>query len=202
MSVFELYKDTPEGKDRAAELFQQFLNGDRIVGEELEMQKADGTPVWISLTVNAIRDADDQIVESRSMVVDITERKLAMATLRESEERYRALADSALDGILMIDSEGKISYWNPSAEKIFGYDSEEVIGLNLHDVILREGCYEEYFEGFRTFIKRGEVPAIHGALEFEAVKKDGTEFPIIISISTFQLNGEWNAVGIIREVTD
>jgi len=82
--VFELYADTPQGKDEASKVFQRFLAGERIIDEELQMQKADGTPVWISLTVNAIRDAEGQIVESRSMVVDITERKRAEDALRQA----------------------------------------------------------------------------------------------------------------------
>jgi PAS domain S-box-containing protein len=122
--------------------------------------------------------------------------------LRKSEEKFRVLAETAMDSILMIDGEGKISYWNPSAEKIFGYSREEVMGVDLYKVILREGCHQDYFEGLTTFMKSGQVPAIDGVLEFTAVKKDGTEFPVAISISTFQINGEWNAVGIIREVTN
>ncbi len=73
--------------------------------------------------------------------------------------------------------------------------------MDLHKVILRDSYHQDYFEKLATFMRSGEVPAAHGLLEFEAVKKDGTEFPIEISISTFQVNGEWNAVGIIREVT-
>jgi len=81
--VFELYADTQHGKAKAAKLFQQFQAGEAICcDEELQMQKADGTLVWISLTVNAIRDASGEVVESRSVVVDITERKRAKEELR------------------------------------------------------------------------------------------------------------------------
>ncbi len=76
--VFELYADTQRGKAKAAKLFQQFQAGEAICcDEELQMQKADGTLVWISLTVNVITDASGEAVESRSVVVDITERKRA-----------------------------------------------------------------------------------------------------------------------------
>jgi PAS domain S-box-containing protein len=81
--VFELYADGSQGKERAIGVFQSFLAGERVTDEELLMQKAGGTPVWISLTVNAIRGADGQIVESRSMVVDITERRRAEEALRQ-----------------------------------------------------------------------------------------------------------------------
>ena len=82
--VFELYADTPQGKEQASKVFQRLLAGERFADEELQMQKVDGTPVWISLTVNAIRDAEGQFVGSRSMVVDITERKQAEEALLQA----------------------------------------------------------------------------------------------------------------------
>jgi len=81
--VFELYTDTPQGKDKASRIFERFVDGVQISDEELQMQKADGAPLWVSLTVNAIRDADGRIVESRSMLVDITKRKQAEKALRQ-----------------------------------------------------------------------------------------------------------------------
>jgi len=74
-SVFELYADTPQGKKKAREIFQRFLSGEKISDEELQMKKKDGTPIWISLTVNTIRNKQGDVIESRSMVVDITQRK-------------------------------------------------------------------------------------------------------------------------------
>lgn len=76
-SVMTLYADTTHGKEKAKQVLRRFQSGDVIHDEELEMQKADGNRVWISLTVDAIRDTQGQIIESRSMVVDITERKRA-----------------------------------------------------------------------------------------------------------------------------
>jgi len=75
-SVFELYDDTPHGKKKAHEIFQRFLSGETSSNEELQMKKKDGTPVWISLTVNIIRNKHGDIIRSRSMAVDITQRKL------------------------------------------------------------------------------------------------------------------------------
>jgi len=76
-AVFDLYADTPTGKAKAQKLFLRFRAGAEIRGEELEMRRADGRLVWISLSVRPIRDTKGQVVGSRSMVVDITERKRA-----------------------------------------------------------------------------------------------------------------------------
>jgi len=94
--VFELYADTPQGKEKASKVFHRFRAGETISDEELQMQKADGTLVWISLTVNAIRDDRGQVVESRPMVVDITKRKWAEEALRRTLEKLR----EALGGII------------------------------------------------------------------------------------------------------
>jgi len=75
--VTDLYADTPDGKAAAVSLFKRFYAGEPIVDQELRMQQADGTLVWTSLTVNAVRNEDGDIVESRSMVVDITARRQA-----------------------------------------------------------------------------------------------------------------------------
>ena len=80
--VFDLYADTPQGKEKAKQIFQRFVAGEVITDEELQMQKADGTLVWISLTVNVIRNAGGKVAESRSMVLDITERKRTEEALR------------------------------------------------------------------------------------------------------------------------
>lgn len=74
-SVFGLYADTPQGKKKAQELFQRFLSGEEINDEELQMKKKDGTLIWINLTVNTIRNKQGDVIESRSMVVDTTQRK-------------------------------------------------------------------------------------------------------------------------------
>jgi len=70
-----LYADTPNGKAKAQEVFQRFVAGEEIRGEELEMCRTDGSRVWISLSVRSIRDREGRVVASRSVVVDITDRK-------------------------------------------------------------------------------------------------------------------------------
>ena len=121
--------------------------------------------------------------------------------LRESEERFRAIAEAAKDAIIMVDDEGKISYWNPAAKEIFGLMSQEMIGKDLL-IIIPERYHEDYLNGFRAFKETGVGPAIGKTIQSEAVKRDGTEFPIELSISATQINGQWHAVGTARDITD
>jgi len=124
--VLELYADTPQGKEKASAVFQRFIAGERVTDEELQVQKADGTPIWISLTVNAVRDADGQVVESRSMVVDITERKQVEEALRISKERYEMATQAAKVGVWDWNLQSGEFYLDPNLKALLGYGDEEI----------------------------------------------------------------------------
>lgn len=87
--VLDLYANTPSDKEKARKILQRFVSGEAVRGEELQMQRADGQPIWISLTVNPVRDRQGQVVGSRSMVVDITERKRAEKEKQALESKLR-----------------------------------------------------------------------------------------------------------------
>ena len=94
--VFDLYADAPTGKAKAQEVFRRFLAGEEIRGEELEMRRADGGQVWISLSVRPTRDAQGRIVETRSVVVDLTERKRAEEALQKAREELEGKVEHQL----------------------------------------------------------------------------------------------------------
>jgi PAS domain S-box-containing protein len=134
--------------------------------------------------------------------VNALERKRAEEALRESEEKYRTITSTAQDGIIMSDSEGNISYWNPAAERIFGYTKEEAIGRELHIFHGPDRYSKGYKMEFKKFRKTEQGMAAGKTLELWGIKKDGTEFPIELSVSTVQIAGKWHTTGIIRDITD
>ena len=85
---------------------------------------------------------------------------------------------------------------------MFGYTPQEAIGKGLHFFLAPERYHEAYKKGFEKFRDTGQGPAINNTLEFIALRKDGTEFPMEVSTSAFKLKGQWHAVGIIRDVTE
>jgi PAS domain S-box-containing protein len=125
-----------------------------------------------------------------------------MVALQKSEEKFRNISASAQDAILMMDNEGNISFWNEAAEKIFGYTKEEAFGRELHIFLGPKNCHDAYRRGFREFRKTGKGPVIGKSLEMLAIRKDGTEFPVEISVSAIKLKGKWNAIGILRDITE
>jgi two-component system sensor histidine kinase/response regulator len=101
----------------------------------------------------------------------------------------------------MMDSEGLISYWNPAAERIFGYSRNEAIGRNLHAFIVPSRYHKAHHAVFPLFQKTGQGNAIGKTLDLEALKKDGTEIHVQLSLSAMQMKGKWHSIGILRDVT-
>lgn len=106
------------------------------------------------------------------------------------------------DALILIDQYGKIIYWNPASEKIFGYSAEEAVGRDLHSLIAPPHLIEDFLKGLARFRSTGKGPILGKRSEFIALRKDGTEFPVEISLSRIKLKNEWHAVGIVRDVTE
>lgn len=195
MSIFDI--DPQLDADSAKEL-RQLLQKENFQFERTHRRK-DGSifPVEVNL---ALVEHDKTYM--LGIARDITERKIAEQSLRESEEKFHSITASAQDAILMMDDEGKITYWNEAAEKIFGYTEKEVMGWSLHELLAPERFLEAHHKAFEHFKKTGEGAVVGKTIELAALKKDETEFPIELSLSTVMKNGRWNAIGMIRDITE
>jgi PAS domain S-box-containing protein len=158
--------------------------------------------VWVSVNGVPVFDQQGDILQVVVSFVDITERKQAEEALQESEKRMRAITDSAQDAIVMMDPEGRICYWNAAAERIFGYTSEEALGGNLHALIAPARYHAAQNAAFPAFLKSGQGNAVGKTLEMEALHKDGSEMSVELSLSAIQVQGDWHAVGFIRDITE
>jgi PAS domain S-box-containing protein len=132
----------------------------------------------------------------------IVTRKQTEEALRESEAKMKAITDSAQDAILMIDQQGKITYWNPAAERIFGYSRDEALGCDLHQCIAPERYHEGCRAAFPEFQSTGRGAIVGRTLELQACRKDGQEITVSLALSSVQVKGAWHAVGIMSDVTD
>lgn len=122
-------------------------------------------------------------------------------SLRNSEKKFRAISTTATDGIIIINDKAETTFWNDAATKIFGFTSKEVLGKDLHKIIVPERYYKDYKKGFAKFIKTGTGPLVGNTREVMAHRKDGSEFPMEISMSVFEIDNKLQAVGIIRDIT-
>ena len=183
-------------------LTNQLLDGKiKTYAMEKRYLKKEGTTVWVNLTISLVRKSDGEPKYFICVVDDITEKKLAEQALLDSEEKFRTISASANDAIIMSDSDGIISYWNHAAEMIFGYSADEATGKELHEVIIPEKYSEVHLKGFGKFKDSRKGLLTGKTTEISAVRKDGTEFQIEISITAVKLKGKWCAIGIMRDIT-
>lgn len=121
--------------------------------------------------------------------------------LMESKEKFRGIGASAKDAIIMVDQDGNISYWNDAAEIIFRYRKNDVLGRNFKFLVPEKylGTLEP---GFKRFQATGYAPIFGKTIELFGVRKGGDEIPIEISLSRVKIQKKWNALGIIRDITD
>jgi PAS domain S-box-containing protein len=133
---------------------------------------------------------------------DITEKKHAELALRESEARMRAITDAAREAIIMMDAAGLISYWNPAAERIFGYAREEAMGVNLHRLIAPRRYLQAYEAAYARYLRTGQNTVQDAAIELQACRKDGREISVELSIAPLSLQEGRQTLGIVRDVTE
>jgi PAS domain S-box-containing protein len=142
------------------------------------------------------------VKESMKKKEALIEATTAIQHLKESESRLTTITNAAGDGIIMLDDEGLISFWNPAAEKIFGYSQDEAIGKVLHTLIVPDSYREQHFRNFPSFQVTGKGNAIGKTLELKGLHKNGTEMAVAVTLSAVNLQNHWHAVGIIRDISD
>ncbi len=133
---------------------------------------------------------------------EIAKREQTEEALRESEEKFRKITSSAYNAIVMMDDEGKVSFWNEAAERMFGYSREEVVGKDLHALIVPDRYYDAFLKGMEGFKEDGTGLIINKTLVLPGLRKDGTEFPADHSFSSVKLKNKWHAISIMRDITE
>ena len=138
-----------------------------------------------------------------ALVIDITERKAMEKELQEQNEVLTTITKYAHDTIIMINDEGKVTFWNPAAEKLLGYSEKEVIGKELHRLVISdESLYKLYNKSFEKFQSTGKGSVVGKTMELKAKHKDGHEIYVELSLSAVRVNGTWHAIGILRDITE
>ncbi|MBI3583192.1 MAG: PAS domain S-box protein [Nitrospinae bacterium] len=122
--------------------------------------------------------------------------------IEEGIKKFSAITESANDAIIVLIFPGIIHRWNKKAEEMFGYRVDEAIGKKIHGFIAPKRYREKGEEGLKNFFKTGQGPIIGKVVEVDGLRKDGTEFPIELSVSAFRIGEEWHAIGIIRDIAE
>ena len=122
-------------------------------------------------------------------------------SLEDRELRLRALVATAVDGVMIIDASGTVQEYNPACEQLFGYQADEVVGRNVKMLMPPpyQAEHDEYLQRYRT---TGNKRIIGIGREVEGLRKDGTTFPMELSVGEARPGGEQVFVGIIRDITE
>ena len=169
------------------------------IGREVYGQRKDGTTFPMDLSVGEAKQDEGSIFVG--IIHDLTERERVERALRESNARLKAVVDTAVDGVILIDARGCILKFNPACEKLFQYRTEEVIHQNVK--MLMPSSYRVEHDGYiRNFLETGERKIIGIGREVVGQRKDGSTFPMDLSVGEARQEGESIFVGIIHDLTE
>jgi len=173
----------------------------RIIGTGREVQgrRKDGSTFPLHLSVGRM-DIDGEPAFT-GILHDLSRRVEIEEALRKSEERVRSIVESAVDGIIVIDERGLIQAFNPSAERLFGYSLNEVLGRNVN--MLMPSPDRERHDGYiHQYLTIGEQKIIGIGREVTGRRKDGTTFPVHLSVGEMVNEGRRSFTGILHDLSD
>lgn len=190
-------------KGDVRDIFTRLLNDDDPISQKLRghILRKDDRERIISWHNSVIKDTASKITCILCLGEDISSFQEQTEKVKESQEKFRIICETAIDGIIMINHNDTIIYWNKAAERIFGYSPDEALGKKLHALVAPEHYYDFYKEGIKQFSESGRGNIIGKTLELEALKKDGHCFPIQLSVSALKIKNQWHAVGFVRDIT-
>ena len=172
----------------------------RVIGQTAELtgKHKSGREFPIELSLSTWKSESEQFFNG--IIRDITERKQAVMRLLDSEHKFRSITETANDAIIAADQNGNILSWNKAAERIFGYTSKEVEGKSL-TIIIPERFRKDHERGISRVVRTGKHKVIGHTVELYGLRKDGSEFPIELSLSAWKTESGQYFCGIIRDIS-
>ena len=183
------------------------LAGSSIPSFEIKITSKNGETKCFKISGNRIKSQGKTL--DLAIFHDMTDKdkipKHLMQDLVKSEEKFHSITNSIKEAIITVDQQAKVTYWNPCAEDIFGYLSEEAIGKSIHELVVPNSMYkkgkERIEKSVKTFSQTGLGYFTVGNVELVGRHKNGKEFPAELSISPIKLSGKLNAVGVVKDIT-
>jgi PAS domain S-box-containing protein len=193
----------PDDREAQAALERAALGGGEPSYQiEKRYLRPDGTAVWAFMARSVVTDRDRRPLYLISQVVDLTERRLAERALRTSEEETRRILETAQDAFVAIDADGRITDWNRQAELVFGWARDEALGRPLAETVIPERYRADHRRGLARFLATGEGSALGRRLELAALRRDGTEFPVELTVWATPAGERFRFNALIHDISE
>lgn len=169
-------------------------------GAQLSGRHREGREFPVEVSLSPLRSPDGETMVMAT-IHDISARKAAEQALQESEARMRAVFETAVDGIITIDEHGMLERLNPAAERMFGYRETEVAGRNINMLMPEphRSAHDGYLAHYRA---TGEKRIIGKGREVQGLRRDGSVFPMDLSVAEMTLGGKRMYTGLVRDITE
>lgn len=161
-----------------------------------------GGVVWIPMLVLLFWATTRLRAEYRQAQQENAWAKAAEAALLQSQERNRAIADTAYDGVITLDSTGIVTDWNAQATAIFGWSREEVLGRVFSETIISDQDRQVYEQGISEFLRTGTGAILNRRIEIVARHRDGREIPVELAVSSAKIGEAHIFSAFVRDITD
>jgi two-component system CheB/CheR fusion protein len=173
----------------------------RVIGRRVELTalKADGTEIPIELAVSCIRQSGTPVFTA--CIRDLTDAKRAEVELQERQSRLNSVIETVADGVVMISEEGVVDVFNPAAERIFGYAAAEVLGRPVN-MLMPAPYADEHDKYLERFMAGGPPRVIGVGREVVGKRKDGSLFPLELSVGAGLYEGKYRFTGVVRDVSE
>ena len=187
----------PDDRESSMAEFQKLATGETVAGFECRFAHSSGHYLNITWTATPVVSEGLFYAVGR----DTTGHRAMVDRLRESREQIRAIVETAVDAIITIDEKGIIRLFNPAACRIFGYGENEAMSRNVN-MLMPAPHQSRHKEYIRSYLKTGRTNVIGTGREVQGLRKDGSVFPMDLSISQMDLEGRKMFTGILRDISD
>ncbi|HZO59675.1 MAG TPA: PAS domain S-box protein [Solirubrobacterales bacterium] len=182
-------------------------NDRRVLKEDASLETEEIAPgeggehTFISVKF-PLHDATGQAYGVCGISTDITARKVAETALKESKENIGQIIDGAREAFVSMNQRGEVIAWNRAAEEMFGWPAAKAVGKQLAELIIPARYREAHQRGLDRFLRTGKGPMLNSRVELLALHRDGSEFPVEVSITAVRVRGGFSFHAFIHDIAD
>ncbi|MGE5548900.1 MAG: PAS domain S-box protein [Bacillota bacterium] len=191
----------PEDRPGVIKQFRDIPPESKYASFDFRIVRPDGTIRYVHDEAEFTRNEKGEVTYMFGTIQDVTERRLAEEALKVSEERFFNVTNSTLDAIISMNEAATVIFWNKAAERIFGYSKYEAIGKPVW-MILPAAHHASFARAMEAYNASGKSPPKDAIMQYDGLRKDGSTFPVEISLSGWKEENRSFFTAIVRDVTE